>query len=166
MTFEFEGEKVPGFIKLVKEVFLGNIFDKEKNKQSLLFLNSSLKNILRRIGYSEVGKSRRYFNMNRSEDLGDLLLYRGYETGFVTKLSGLLLKIEPVNRIIRKETVLSYISTLYEQHSNLTKEGKRGAVKDALVNRSVMANYGTSATWKVESVVFDKDMTSADIEGS
>ena len=50
---------------------------------------------------------------------------------------------------MRKETVLNFITSLYENNKNLSKDEKRDVVRESLIHQSIMANYGTSASWKI-----------------
>lgn len=61
-------------------------------------------------------------------------------------------------RIVQTKTVLEEINAIYAKSSHLSKEEKRQAVKQELIGRAVMANYGNSRIWKIQDIVFDFDL--------
>ena len=47
-----------------------------------LFLNVTLRGIMTRLGYVEIGKSGRYFNIKSSISIDNLQMYSGYGSTF------------------------------------------------------------------------------------
>lgn len=131
--------------------------DSKQAFMPLSFLNSLLKMQLKMIGYSEIGRSKKYFDNTSRREVPNtnLFLYSGYSTSFSLLEGGLYLRVDPVNKIVRSESVLKLINELYGQYSSASKEEKRNVVKENLIGKCVMANYGTNRYWKVEAVLFD-----------
>lgn len=53
-------------------------------------------------------------------------------------------------RIIQNRTVLDEIDGIYASNSHLSKDEKRQAVKQELIGKTVMANYGNSRIWIIK----------------
>lgn len=87
-------------------------------------------------------------------------MYHGYTANFCRLSSGLYLKIDAASKIVRKETVLDFIDSIYEKNTHLLKEEKRQLVTTTLEGQTVMANYGCSRYWKIEKVLYDKSIDS------
>lgn len=76
----------------------------------------------------------------------------GYQTSFnwynSEKLGkgGLFLRIDNANKVCRSETVLQYIDELYEtsKRNNCSKDEIRKFVKDKIVGKIVVAQYGNN----------------------
>lgn len=65
-----------------------------------------------------------------------------------------------MTRILQNKTVLEHINELYSKNNNLSKQEKRNIVKEDLIGKIVVGNYGNTKHWIVEDVDFDTDFYS------
>ena len=86
-----------------------------------MFLNLSLRGIMRRLGYSEIGKSGKYFTDKKTQEIDNLRMYKGYTSTFMELEKGMFLKVDTARKIVRKDTVLETINRLYQAHANKDK---------------------------------------------
>jgi hypothetical protein len=109
------------------------------------------------LGFNEIGKSRKFFDTNSRQEIPNtnLFLYSGFSTSFCLLESGLYLRVDPANKIVRSDSVLKVINDVYSLYNTSSKEDKRSMVKENILGKCVMANYGTNRYWRVEDVVFD-----------
>ena len=68
--------------------------------------------------------------------------------------------MDPAVKIVRADSVLSYINYLYKVNASLSKEEKRNVVEAQLVGKMVMANYGKNKYYTIQSILFE---TSIDV---
>lgn len=61
-------------------------------------------------------------------------------------------------RIIQNRTALEEIDSIYSKNKHLNKDEKREAVKQQLIGKVVMANYGNSRIWLIKEIIFDFDL--------
>lgn len=149
-------------LRLVKTIDFTKT-DEATQQMQLHFLDNVLHHYMRRLSYFEIGKSRKFFNAKKKERIEntDLLLYHGYTANFCRLSTGLYLKIDAASKIVRKETVLDFIDSIYDKNASLGKDDKRQLVMSALEGQTVMANYGSSRYWRIEKVEYDKSIESA-----
>lgn len=62
-------------------------------------------------------------------------------------------------RIVQTKTILEEIDQIYKRNCHLGKPEKREAVKQELIGKTIMANYGNSKIWIVKDVIFDFDLS-------
>ena len=83
------------------------ILECKKDPRNLLFfLNNRLRNTLSQAGYSEIGKSGKYFNIKRRKEIDNLNMYSGYRANFVLLERGIFLRVDNAKKIVRNQTVL------------------------------------------------------------
>ena len=105
-------------VKLVKNF---NVFDNPKVK--IHFLNNGIRNIMDNLKYLEIGKTGKYFNMNKKTKLEeDLILFPGFKANFLLGEGGLFLRVDPANKIVQKNTVLDYINMIYSNNKSKERE--------------------------------------------
>lgn len=146
-------------LKLVRCLDMASAMNNDDQKFMITnFFNNYLRNRLRDLNFIEIGKTRKFFDMSKRIEINgtNLTLFEGYAANFTFLESGLYLKVDAAAKIVRAETVLSYIDNLYGIHTDKSKEEKRAAIQEALVGKTVMANYGNSKCWRIDAVVFDK----------
>ena len=69
----------------------------------LNFLNVALRNVMRRHNYSELGKSRKFFNtVKYDEPDSSIRLFSGYQANFMETEKLLYLRVDPAKKIVRK----------------------------------------------------------------
>ena len=84
-----------------------------------------------------------------------MTIFKGYSSNFTLLESGLYMRIDPAVKIVRGDTVLEYIHSLYKLNSSLSKEEKRKAVEAALIGKMVMANYGKNKYYVIDGIEFE-----------
>jgi hypothetical protein len=101
-------------ITLVKKV------EVNKNPKALLmFLNNGLRNIFRKIGYWEIGKSGRFYRISNPEKIdAELKLFSGFKANFMLLENGYYLRVDTSKKIVRNETVIDFINAFYMKNSN------------------------------------------------
>lgn len=150
-----ENFKCKEFIINVKQV---KIYDVATNPKLLLtFLNNGLQNVMEKINYTEIGRSGKYFSCKgEKKQIDNLSMYSGFKANFVHLQSGYFLRVDSVKKIVRNETVLDYIDGLYKMHEGKDREEKRQAIKEDLINKIVMTNYGKMQYYKIKDIQFKK----------
>ena len=126
----------------------------------LNFMNSLVKNLFHSIGFVEIGKSNKYFNpkSRRPVENTGVVLFNGFETSFSVRQDGALyLQVESMTRIVQDRSVLDFINDIYGKNKHLSRDEKRSILKDELIGRAIMANYGNSKHWIIEDIKFDID---------
>lgn len=82
-------------------------------------------------------------------------MFPGFKANFVTMEKGIFLRVDSAKKIVRNETVLDYINSVYSKNKNKDRDEKRNILKTELVGQIVMTNYGKSRYLKVSDVIFD-----------
>ncbi|XP_031505882.1 uncharacterized protein LOC116268318 [Nymphaea colorata] len=149
---EFQADHRRVHVKQVK------IIEAASNPKLLLsFLNNGLQNIMRRLDYTEIGRTGRYFNCNgERQQMDNLYLYSGFKANFVHLEAGYFLRVDSVKKVVRTETVLEYIDSFYRMYEGKDRDEKRMALKESLIGTIVMTNYGKMQYYKVKNVLFIK----------
>lgn len=102
---EFEGTPYQIFLKMVKQVALSDIHSQDKRKSGVVFafLNNMVKNFFYELDYTEIGRSRKYFDSQHYHQLeaARVLVYKGYSSNFTLLEGGLFLRIDPSFKIVR-----------------------------------------------------------------
>lgn len=113
---------------------------------------------MRQLNFIEIGKSRKFFDAKKKTRIEgtNLTLFEGYAANFCFLESGLYLKVDAATKIVRTETVLDEIDRVYNIHDSKSKEEKRALLKEALIGKTIMANYGNSRCWRIDDLEFDK----------
>jgi len=60
------------------------------------------------------------------------------------------------HRVIRTDTVLQQVKAIYFKYQDLSKDEKRNMLREALVGKIIVANYGNNRFWKIDDVIFDR----------
>lgn len=88
-----------------------------------MFLNNGLRNMFRKIGYIEIGKTGKFFKTASPSDLdADLKVFSGFKANFMVLEKGIYLRVDTAKKIVRNETVLDYINTVYNKNSTKDRE--------------------------------------------
>lgn len=96
----------------------------------MYFLNNSLRNLLRRLDYTEIGKTGKFFNTKRSENIdGDMKMFSGVKANFMILERGIYLRVDSAKKIVRNETVLDFINNFYSTHKDKDRDEKRLILK-------------------------------------
>jgi hypothetical protein len=121
-------------------------------------LNNRFRNVMSDGGYSEIGRTGKFFNIKYKKEIDNLNMYSGFKANFMMLERGIFLRVDSAKKIVRNQTVLEYIDDLYKKNEQRDRDDKRNIVKNALVNQIVQVNYGNGRYYKIEDVVY-KDLT-------
>lgn len=102
-TSEYSGEELKytagQYSIRVKKV---KVYDLKQSPHLLLaFLNNSLRNIMRKLNYVEIGRSGKYFNATDKTIIDNLNMYNGYKSNFVSLEKGYFLRVDAAKKIVR-----------------------------------------------------------------
>ena len=136
-------------IRMVREQ---NVTDNPK--VMIQFLNNGLRNVMSRLYYTEIGRTNKFFNIKEMEKMDNIMLFSGFRSNFTTLESGTFLRVDTAKKIVRTETVLQTINGIYKLHGDKERDEKRELVKNELIGRIVMTNYGKTRYYKVEEILF------------
>lgn len=85
---------------MIKQVKILNLLENEKTL--LYFLNNGLRNLLRRLDYTEIGKSGKFFNCKGAENIdADLKMFTGVKANFMKLEKGIFLRVDSARKIVR-----------------------------------------------------------------
>ena len=138
-------------IKLVKTFDIG-----ANQRMLLLFLNNNLRQALRRLEFTEIGRSGKFFNSRNKQKLDALFMFSGFKINYVVLEKGLFLRVDPAKKIVRQDTALETIKKVYRDNQGKDKEVRRQLVKEALIGSIVLSNYGKPAYYKITDIEFIK----------
>lgn len=96
-----------------------------------------------------MGGSHKYFNPKSRKVLENdgLMLFNGYKASFTVQNSNLFLRVDSMTKIIQNKKVIDVINEIYFIHSNKGKEEKRNLLKETLIGKTVVGNYGNTKSW-------------------
>lgn len=111
---------------------------------------------MKRLNFTQLGKSRKFFNTTRYETPDPALkLFSGYQANFLLADKGIYLRVDPAKKIVRKERVLDAINTVYAEHKEKDRQEKRNCVREAFVGKTVMTNYGKARYIRIDDILFE-----------
>jgi hypothetical protein len=87
-------------------------------KTLLFFLNNKFRNVMSEAGYSEIGRTGKYFNIKSKKEIDNLNMYSGFKANFVFLEKGIFLRVDSAKKIVRNQTVLEYIDELYKKNES------------------------------------------------
>lgn len=130
------------------------VYDLNNKAVFLQFLNSSLRGIMSRGNYVEIGRSGKYFTTAKTQNIDNLKMFKGFSSTFQECEKGMFLRVDTARKIVRKDSVLDAINSVYKIHAGKDKEEKRNELKKVLIDAIVMTNYGKSTFYRVLDVEF------------
>jgi hypothetical protein len=137
-------------IKHVKTIVVN-----QNPKALLMFLNNGLRNMFSKIGYTEIGRTSKFFKVSNAEDLDtDLKMFSGFKANFMSLERGIFLRVDTAKKIVRNESVLDYINAVYARNSTKDRDEKRVILKNELMGQIVMTNYGKTRYVKIIDLAF------------
>ena len=75
----------------------------ENKNLFLQFMNVALRNLMHKHNFTELGKSRKFFNTTKYEQPEQSLrLFSGYQANFLIGQSGFFLRVDPAKKIVRQ----------------------------------------------------------------
>jgi hypothetical protein len=108
-----------------------------------------------KIGYTEIGRTSKFFKVSVAEDLdADLKMFSGFKANFMSLEKGIFLRVDTAKKIVRNESVLDYINSIYARNSSKDRDEKRVILKNELMGQIVMTNYGKTRYVKIIDLVF------------
>jgi hypothetical protein len=132
----------------------------ESRPQVLRFLNSSLKRKLQALGYTEIGRNKRYYNKELTQRVavGDFayLVHMGYKTSYDVYEGGLRLLIDYATRIIHESSVWEDVG-YYRKQRQMSDEQ---ILEEFIIGKSVWTAYGSQKSYKIDKVLKDKTIDS------
>jgi hypothetical protein len=60
-------------------------------------------------GYSEIGKTGKFFNLASKVTIDNLNMYSGFKANFAFLQKGIFLRVDSAKKIVRNQTVLQFI---------------------------------------------------------
>ena len=125
--------------------------------QMIRFLNSFIKNCLKRLNYYAWGRNMKYYNYDDYSlvEKHNLTIFKGYATSIDIYEGGLKLVIDYSARIIRDFSIWEEFE--YYGVNGQNKEAQR----DFFIGKSVMSNYGNNRIYRIDDVAFNKKITDA-----
>ncbi len=83
------------------------VFDVGSNPTVFLqFLNTSLRGIMSRLGYMEIGRTGKYFHVNNKTTIDKLQMFKGFSSSFTECEKGMFLRVDSARKIVRNSTAL------------------------------------------------------------
>lgn len=82
-------------------------------------------------------------------------MFSGYKANFMELERGIYLRVDTAKKIVRNQTVLTAINEIYKLHADKEREEKRAIVKNELINKIIMTNYGKTRYYKVIDIEFE-----------
>jgi len=76
---------------------------------------------LAKLGFIEIGKTGKFFNVKSKVEVQNLFMFSGYKTTFTYLEKGLFFKIDSAKKIVRNETVLEHIQAIYKKYGDRDK---------------------------------------------
>lgn len=135
------------------------VIDVQNDPKTLLFfLNNRFRNTMSEAGYSEIGRTGKYFNIRSKKKIDNLNMYSGFKANFCSLEKGIFLRVDSARKIVRDQTVLDFIDELYKKNEGKDREDKRNIVRNALKDLIIQVNYGNGRYYKIEDIVY-KDLT-------
>jgi hypothetical protein len=71
--------------------------------------------------YVEIGKTGKFFNSKQKRNVDNLMIFSGYKANFVYLERGYFLRVDSAKKVVRNETVLDYINSLYQNNNSKDK---------------------------------------------
>lgn len=69
-------------------------------------------------------------------------MYSGFKANFLQLEKGIYLRVDTAKKIVRNQSVLVFIDDLYRRNADKSKDEKRELLKQTLINKVIMTNYG------------------------
>ena len=108
----------------------------------IMFLNNLFKSYLRQLKFTEIGRTKKYFNTQTSNTVAFFKIFDGFECSIAKLAGGVFLKIDTCCKLVTTQSCLEVINNIYKQNNSKNKEDKRALVYQHFHNKMVMSNYG------------------------
>lgn len=123
------------------------------DKDHLNFLKIFFNSMMRSLRFEQIGP--KVFNPAKAHalDAHNIRVWPGFDTRMIMKEMGALLSIDVAFKVVRTDTVLSFVSQLRDQADQKGKDYKK-VISEALVGSTVVTKYNQK-TYRIERVEFD-----------
>ena len=81
-------------------------------------------------------------------------MFSGFKANFMRLEKGIYLRVDSAKKIVQDQTVLDFINSVYSKNKNKERDEKRVILKEELINRIIMTNYGKTRYVKIVDVIF------------
>lgn len=140
-----EENKAEAIVKLTKQLELMDLNSNEHRPTYLQILNSSLKNLLKENKFTDLGKPGQYyedeFDGNEQLDNMGLKVLKGFRFTLSNLNSGLYLQVDVCSRVLQRKNLLEIFNGKALDENKSKFEGA-----------TVVTNYGTFRTYKIEKI--------------
>ena len=131
--------------------------DYEKNREMIRVLTMEVKDKMRQLKYQQITRASIFYDRESSRTFEESHnIYQGFHVPCKLIESGVALQIALRTKLVCKDTALSKLIEIYQNHGHYWQEH----ATYEFVGRSVRANYGNNRFWRVDSIAFDKNPTS------
>lgn len=87
-------------------------------------------------------------------------MFSGFKANFMELQKGIYLRVDTTKKIVRNQTVLQFIDDFYRNNTDKSKDQKRELLKQQLINKVIMTNYGRPRYLTISDIQFaDIDST-------
>jgi len=159
-TFEVDTEDKDGQaykiqIQFKFEVDLNDLYGQNEKYFSVKqFFEIMIKNTNRELNMIEIGRNSKFYDMMEDQrshvEQTNVSVIQGFLTSVDLYQKGLFLQIDFVSRCLQQDTILDYIFYLQ-------KEGwKENEIKQEIIGKPVIADYGNYRIYKVTDLDFTK----------
>lgn len=104
------------------------------------------------MNFVEIGKSGKYFSIQNKRTFENLHIFSGYKVNFLDLEGGIYLRLDTAKKIVRNKTVLMIINEFYLVHKEKERDYKRNIIKNELIGKIVMTNYGKARYMKIMDI--------------
>jgi hypothetical protein len=105
-----------------------------------------------RKNFNVLGKTHKYFDMKKKIQHYAVNVYSGYHVNFVYSEPLFFLRIDSVRKIVCSQTALDAIDYCYKSFKHKDREERRRFIKEKMIGRTVMANYGKNMFYKIKDI--------------
>ena len=70
------------------------------------------------------------------------MMFSGFKANFMQLEKGIYLRVDTAKKIVRNQTVLQFIDETYRHNTDKNRDEKRYILKQELINKIIMTNYG------------------------
>ena len=84
------------------------------------------------------------------------MMFSGYRSNFVLLENGFYLRVDSAKKIVRNQSVLDVVDQIYAINKHLERQERRNLLQTELVGKIIMTNYGKTAYYRIEEVIFEE----------
>lgn len=145
----FESGEHRVFVKLKRVIRM-----KDNPKGLLIVLQKFIRNLLLKKGFNPFCQTRKYLNTKKKVQYYTVNVYDGFHVDFVKSEQLFFLRIDTAKKMVCSQTALDAIEQYYKMSRLQNREEKRRFIKEKMMGRTVMANYGSKRFYKIKDISF------------